>query len=142
MKQQVTDSEDTQDNAVAPQSVSAPTAFSRSLRSSSPQSRSRSRSRSGSRSSSSSSSSAAAEADAEADMEGFDFEESINSKRRELLADRVLAAENEKSVSAAASVSKSENTDDAGKKPFINGIDMFAEELHIEAESYNVSASL
>jgi len=140
MKQQVTDSEDTQDNAVAPQSVSAPTAFSRSLRSSSPQSRSRSRS--GSRSSSSSSSSAAAEADAEADMEGFDFEESINSKRRELLADRVLAAENEKSVSAAASVSKSENTDDAGKKPFINGIDMFAEELHIEAESYNVSASL
>jgi len=146
MKQQVTDSEDTQDNAVAvsqtvapPQSVSAPTAFSRSLRSATPQSRSRSRSRSQS-SSSSSSSSAAAEADAEADMEGFDFEESINSKRRELLADAALSATNEKTASATASVSKSENTDDAGKKPFINGIDMFAEELHIEAESYNVSA--
>lgn len=77
-------------------------------------------------------------------MEGFDFEESINSKRRELLADAVALAENVKAAAgAAASVSKSENTDDgsslAGKKPFINGIDMFAEELHIEAESYNVS---
>ena len=138
MKQHVTDSEDTQENTVPPQSVSAPTAFSQSLRSSTPQSRSRSRS--GSRSSSSSSSSAAAEADAEADMEGFDFEESINSKRRELLADRDLSAENEKTASATASVSKSENTDEAGKKAFINGIDMFAEELQIEAESYNVSA--
>ena len=99
----------------------------------------RSRSRSGSRSSSSSSSSVVAEAE----MEGFDFEESINSKRRELLADAALSADNEKtSVAAAtASVSKSENTDDAGKKPFINGIDMFAEELHIEAESYNVGTS-
>lgn len=142
MKRQVTDSEDTQDNisvAVPPaESVNAPTAFSRSLRSATP--RSRSRSRSGSRSRSSSSSSAAAENAAEADMEGFDFEESMNSKRRELLADR--AENDDKSASAAASVSKSENTgDDAGKKPFINGIDMFAEELHIEAESYNVSAS-
>jgi len=82
------------------------------------------------------------------DMEGFDFEESINSKRRELLADTAatLSAEKEKTLGMSASVSKSENTDDensrAGKKPFINGIDMFAEELHIEAESYNVSAAL
>lgn len=87
-----------------------------------------------------------AEAEAD-DMEGFDFEESINSKRRELLSDAEALAENAKTLAAAAvaaSVSKSENTDDensrAGKKPFINGIDMFAEELHIEAESYNVSA--
>ena len=133
MKQQVTDNEDTQDNVVPPQSVSSPTAFSRCLRSATP--RSRSRSQSGSRSSSSSSSSAVAEAD----MEGFDFEESINCKRRELLAD----AANEKTPTAAtASASNTENTgtDDAGKKPFINGIDMFAEELHIEAESYNVIA--
>jgi len=76
-------------------------------------------------------------------MEGFDFEESINSKRRELLADAASSADNEKT--ATGSVSKSENTEDessrAGKKPFINGIDMFAEELHIEAESYNVSTS-
>jgi len=76
-------------------------------------------------------------------MEGFDFEESINSKRRELLADAASSADNEKTATATGSVSKSENTEDessrAGKKPFINGIDMFAEELHIEAESYNVS---
>ena len=80
-------------------------------------------------------------------MEGFDFEESINTKRRELLADAASVNENEKSAATTtASVAKSENTDDesslAGKKPFINGIDMFAEELHIEAESYNVSASI
>jgi len=77
-------------------------------------------------------------------MEGFDFEESINSKRRELLADAASAADNEKTAAAETSASKSEATDDessrAGKKPFINGIDMFAEELHIEAESYNVSS--
>jgi len=78
-------------------------------------------------------------------MEGFDFEESINSKRRELLADAASLVESAKTAAAAAaSVDKSETTDDdsslAGKKPFINGIDMFAEELHIEAESYNVSA--
>jgi len=145
IKQQATDNEDSQGDVVPPQSVSAPTAFSRNLRS---VTRSRSRSRSGSRSSLSSSSSAVAEAEAD-DMEGFDFEESINSKRRELLADAESLAENAKTLAATAaeaSVSKSENTDGensgAGKKPFINGIDMFAEELHIEAESYNVSASL
>jgi len=153
MKQQATDNEESQDNTVAPESVSVPTAFSRSLRS---VTRSRSRSRSGSRSSSSSSSSSAV---AEADVEGFDFEESIKSKRRELLADAASSlaenekaaaapsvAENEKAAAAASvSVSKAENTDDesscAGTKPFINGIDMFADELHIEAESYNVSVS-
>jgi len=79
----------------------------------------------------------------EADMEGFDFEESINSKRRELLADAALSAENEKSSAAATlDTSESKSTDDAGKKPFINGIDMFAEELHIEAESYSVSSAV
>jgi len=134
MKQQPADNEDSQDIRVPLESVTAPTAFSHSHRSVT-----RSRSRSRSQSSSSSSSSSAVE---EADMEGFDFEESINSKRRELLADALALAENAKTA-AAASVSKSENTDDgsslAGKKPFINGIDMFAEELHIEAESYNVS---
>jgi len=77
-------------------------------------------------------------------MEGFDFEESINSKRRELLADTSALAGSGKAVAdAAASVTKSEKSEGesslAGKKPFINGIDMFAEELHIEAESYSVS---
>jgi len=137
MKQQPIDTEDSRDASVPSESVSAPTAFSHTHRS---MTRSRTRSRSRSQSSSSSSSSAVAEAD----MEGFDFEESINSKRRELLADAASLVESAKTVAeAAASLTKSEKSEGenslAGKKPFMNGIDMFAEELHIEPENYSVS---
>jgi serine/threonine-protein kinase PRP4 len=71
-------------------------------------------------------------------VERFDFEESINTKRQALAALAEEARETEKNAAAAA---KSEVTDDdetkGGKKPFINGIDMFAEELSIEAVNYN-----
>jgi serine/threonine-protein kinase PRP4 len=143
IKGQLTDGDDTRDSMQPSIGGSSSTNDRRGpattiksrRRSTPPRSRSPSRSRSRSSSSSSGSSSIGEQDDG---VERFDFEESINTKRQALAALAEEARETEKNAAAAA---KSEVTDDdetkGGKKPFINGIDMFAEELSIEAVNYN-----
>jgi hypothetical protein len=101
--------------------------YSSKLRSVTPRSRSASRSRSRSRSSTPCSNIALQVENEEVDK--FDFDESVNLKS--LTSAKVTKAE--------AMETDDDATKDGSKKPFMNGIDMFAEELQIGADSYNVS---
>jgi len=94
----------------------------------------RSRSPSRSRSRSSTPSSNIARQAEEEEVDKFDFDETVNTKRIALSS----TATDEKDKSEVNDTDN-DSLKAAGKKPFINGIDMFADELHIEAENYNVS---
>lgn len=69
------------------------------------------------------------------DVLAFDFEESMNTKRK-TMADK--EAEMEGHLESDKEAVRTEEIEQ-GKKPFVNGIDMFADVLHIDAENTNVS---
>ena len=131
----VTDSEDTQDSTAAkPTPVGRPIAggdiFRSPSASRSPVDRNPSRA-----------STPASDGVAADDMLGtedvlaFDFEESMNTKRK-TMADK--AAEVEGRLESDKEAVRTEEMEQ-GKKPFVNGIDMFADVLNIDAENTNVS---